>query len=87
MKKLIKFEKENCSPCIFVNNYMNDKGIEMQHVMAFDEPELSGDYNIGSVPTTLLVDTSTEVSEGVYKELDRSIGYNPTELDRLISQL
>lgn len=80
MSKIIKFEKDGCVPCQMVNNYMDDKGIEMEHINPFENPELAVEYDIGSVPVTILLDDSGN-------EIDRSIGFKPPELERIISQL
>lgn len=79
MKKLIKFENNGCVPCQMVQNYLDDKGIEVEKINPFENPDAAIKYGIGSVPVTILLNHENEVS--------RSNGFNPEELDRLIEQL
>lgn len=79
MKKIIKFEKDDCNPCVQVTNYLNEKNIVFEAINPFDKPEIAAKYRIRSVPTTLLVDAE--------KEVIRVIGYKPTELDLIIEAL
>ena len=80
MTKLIKFEKQGCVPCTMVQNFLEDKGVEVKKVDAFEQPELSVQYDIGSVPTIILLD-----DEG--NEIQRSIGFKPNELEDIVSKL
>lgn len=80
MKKLIKFEKTGCVPCIRVQNFLEDKEVEVEKVDVFANPSVAGKFNIGSVPTIVLVN-------GEGNEIGRSVGYNEEELEALISQL
>lgn len=77
--KVIKFEKQNCVPCTMVQNFLDDKGIEVEKVNPFDNPDEAIKYQIGSVPVVILLDGDTEVK--------RSIGYKPDELEEIVSQL
>lgn len=79
MKKIIKFEKDDCNPCVQVSNYLISKNIEFEVINPFDSPEIAVKYRIRSVPTTLLIDSE--------KELARVIGYQPSELDVMIEAL
>jgi len=78
--KLVKFEKENCGACNRVQSFLDDKGIEAEKVNPFDNPEVAGEYDIGSVPTTILVDDNDE-------EVQRTIGFNSSELEDIVSKL
>lgn len=79
--KLIKFEKENCPKCTLVENYLNDQGVQSEKVNPFENPSLASRYNVGSIPTTVLVD---DIGEKIGDEV---IGFNGDELDELISKL
>lgn len=79
MKRIIKFEKEDCNPCIMVSNYLKNKSIAFEAVNPFDYPELAVKYKVRTVPTTILLK-----EEG---ELMRSIGYHPEELAQIIESL
>jgi thioredoxin 1 len=78
--KLLKFEKENCSACTLVQNVLDDQGVIAEKVNPFENPNLAVKFEISSVPVTILVD-----EEG--KEIQRSRGFNPDELQELISKL
>lgn len=80
MKKLIKFEKENCKPCEFVTQYLNDKGVEFEAINAYNDPMKASKMKVRSVPTLMLLD-----NEG--NEIKRIVGYNPQEIDLLIEEL
>lgn len=80
MNRIIKFEKDGCVPCQMVQNILNDKRVEVEKVNPFDSPELAVKYNVSSVPITILVDSNGN-------EVQRSIGFNPSELEELLSKL
>lgn len=63
-------------------NYLNDKGVETENYNVYDEKdaEVANQYNIQTVPVLLLLDIDGAV-------LDSSLGYNPDEIDQLISKL
>lgn len=79
MKKIIKFEKTDCNPCVMVSQYLNSKATPFDAINPFDHPELAIKYRVRSVPTTILVKDDDE--------LMRSIGYQPEELKRMIETL
>lgn len=78
--KLLKFEKPGCGPCMMVQNHLDSKGVEAERIDAFDNPEQSAKYEIGTLPTLILVDENE-------KEVKRSIGFNPPEIDEMIEKL
>lgn len=80
MKKLIKFEKDNCKPCELVTQYLNSKGVEFEAINAYDNPMRASKMKVRSVPTLMLLD-----NEG--NEIRRIVGYNPQEIDQLIEEL
>lgn len=80
MKKLIKFEKDNCKPCELVTQYLNSKGVEFEAINAYNEPMKASKMKVRSVPTLMLLD-----NEG--NEIRRIVGYNPQEIDQLIEEL
>ena len=79
--KLIKFEKPGCEPCIQLDQYLKDKGIEPdQKVNPYEDVEMAIQYSVNHVPTLILVN-----SEG--KELKRVIGSverNPKRIEHLL---
>lgn len=76
-KRLLKFKKPGCSPCVMVNNYLNDKGIETEELDVFESPE-AAQFGISSVPTLILVEDG--------EIIDRVVGFNPDAIDELLSQ-
>lgn len=78
--KLLKFEKDNCPACTMVQNFLEANNITVEKVNPFENPKLAASFMISSVPVTILLD-----DEG--NEVNRSRGFNPIELEKLISQL
>ncbi|MDD4514694.1 glutaredoxin domain-containing protein [Massilibacteroides sp.] len=77
MKKIVKFEKRDCNPCVMVSNFLDTNGVDYQKVNPFDEPHLAMKYKVRTVPTVILLDEEQEVY--------RTIGFQPNELKELIS--
>lgn len=80
MTKLIKFEKENCPACTMVENFLNANEVDVEKVNPFENPKLAAKFMISSVPVTILLD-----DEG--NEIQRSRGFNPAELEEIITKL
>lgn len=80
MKKIIKFEKDNCKPCEMVSEYLYSKNVEFEAINAYDNPMKASKMKVRSVPTLMLLD-----NEG--NEIRRIVGYNPQEIDQLIEEL
>ena len=79
MKKIIKFEKDDCNPCVMVSNFFNEKSVYFEAINPFDHPEIAMQYKVRSVPTTILLNDDDE--------LMRIIGYQPNELNQMIESL
>ena len=79
MKKLIKFEKADCNPCMMVSDLLDKSGVEYEKVNPFNNPELAMKYKVRTVPTTILVDQDEEIR--------RTIGFNPEELKEIITMI
>ena len=54
MKKIIKFEKNDCNPCAMVSDLLDKKGVEYERINPFDNPEIAVKYRVRSVPTVIL---------------------------------
>lgn len=78
-KRVIKFSRPSCVPCQMVANYLNEKQVEAEEVNVYEDADLANMYNIQSVPVLMLLD-----GEDVE---DMVIGYNPDEIDRLLSNI
>jgi thioredoxin 1 len=78
--KIIKFEAPYCSPCNSVSAFLDSKNIEYKRISAFDDPDFAINHEIMSIPTVILLDESG-------RELKRSIGFKPEELQEIINQI
>ena len=80
MKKILKFEKNDCAPCKAVSGYLDSKQIPHEKINAYDNPKLASQFHLRSVPVVILLE-----GEGKYeKEIMRTVGYKTEELDKLI---
>lgn len=79
MKKIIKFEKADCNPCVMVSQYLDLNSTAFEAINPFNNPEIAVKYKIRSVPTTILVEND--------EILMRSIGYQPEELNQIIKAM
>ena len=102
MKKLIKFEKDNCPACKQVEMFLMNNRTKAKIINPFENPELAGKFNISSVPVTILLnfkdedlakdfETSEEalkiLLENDLEEITRSIGFKVDELEEMIENL
>lgn len=78
--RLIKLEKYNCPSCEMVSNFLNNVNVEYTAINVEDSPEVAGEYGVMGVPVTILLDDKGN-------EVKRSTGYNPSELEEMISKL
>ena len=75
---IIKFEKDNCTPCTLVSSYLDTFSIEYEKINPFNNPELAVKYKVRSVPTVILIEQG--------QELERVIGFKEEELKNLINK-
>ena len=79
MKKIIKFEKKDCNPCQMVSAWLDTREIEYERIDAFDNPMAAAEMRVRSVPTVILVEDE--------KEIKRSTGFKPEELEELVKEI
>lgn len=79
MKKIIKFEKKDCNPCQMVSAWLDTREIEYERIDAFDNPMAAAEMKVRSVPTVILVEDG--------KEIKRSTGFKPQELEELVKEI
>ncbi len=79
MKKIIKFEKSNCQPCLAVSDILDDAGIKYEAINPFDQPELATKFQVRSVPTVVVLDDEVEI--------ERIIGVDVTGLKNISNLL
>lgn len=79
MKKIIKFEKEDCTPCVMVSRFLQSADTPFEAINPFNQPELAVRYKVRTVPTTILL--------GEEGEMMRSIGFRPEELTQMIQAM
>ena len=76
----MKLEQQNCRSCVFVSKFLNDKGVEFEVVDVTEQPDVASQYGVMGVPVTILLD-----EEG--KEVQRSVGFNPEQLENIVAKL
>ena len=79
MKKIIKFEKNDCNPCAMVSEFLDKKGVKYERINAFDNPEMAMKFKVRTVPTVILMENDTEVK--------RVMGFKMEELNEMTSEL
>lgn len=79
MKKIIKFEKKDCNRCQMVSAWLDAREIEYERIDAFDNPMAAAEMKVRSVPTVILVEDG--------KEIKRSTGFKPQELEELVKEI
>ena len=79
MKKIIKFEKNDCNPCAMVSEFLDKKGVEYERINAFDNPEMAMKFRVRTVPTVILMENDAEVK--------RVMGFKMEELNEMASEL
>lgn len=72
MKKVLKFEKEDCNPCVLVSDFLTKNEIVFDKIDAYNQPEMAMKFKVRSVPTTLLLNDD--------EVLLKVVGYKPEEL-------
>lgn len=74
MKRIIKFGKSDCQPCIELDNYLSSQGIEdYTKINPFEDFELGIEYGIKTVPVLILEDENGEIIKRVNGGIDRNI--------------
>lgn len=79
MKKIIKFEKNDCNPCAMVSEFLDKKGVKYERINAFDNPEMAMKFRVRTVPTVILMENDAEVK--------RVMGFKMEELNEMTSEL
>ncbi|QUB96194.1 thioredoxin family protein [Leptotrichia sp. oral taxon 218] len=79
MKRIIKFEKNDCNPCAMVSEFLDRKGVEYERINAFDNPEMAMKFKVRTVPTVILMENDAEVK--------RVMGFKMEELNEMTSEL
>ncbi len=79
MRKILKFEKNDCNPCALVSDLLDKRGVQYEKVNPFNNPELAMKYKVRSVPTVILVEQDQEIR--------RTVGFKPEELQEIMNSL
>ena len=79
MKKIIKFEKNDCNPCAMVSEFLDKKGVKYERINAFDNPEMAMKFRVRTVPTVILMENDAEVK--------RVMGFKMEELNEMTLEL
>lgn len=78
--KIIKLYQPSCSPCQMVTQFLESQNVEHEAINVLENPDVAVKYGIMSTPVTILLDDKGN-------EVKRSTGYNPSELEEMISKL
>lgn len=78
--KLLKLSKNNCRSCDMMEMYLKEKEVQTESVNVEEQPEIAAEHRVMGVPVLLLLD-----DDG--KEVKRTTGFSPEEIDDLVSQL
>jgi len=46
MRRIVKFEKNDCNPCAMVSDLLDKKGVEYERVNPFDNPDMAVKYRV-----------------------------------------
>lgn len=79
MKKLIKFEKNDCNPCMMVSEFLDKNEVEYERINAFDNPEMAVKFKVRTVPTVILLEDDVEVK--------RTMGHKLDELNEILGMM
>lgn len=77
---LLLLSQPSCNPCKSVKGFLQERSVNYQEFNVQEQPEKASQYNIMSVPVTILLN-----SDG--NEVARSTGFNPAQLESLITKL
>ena len=80
MYRLLKLYQPSCRPCQMVSQFLESQNVEHEAINVLENPDVAVKYGIMSTPVTILLDDKGN-------EVKRSIGYNPSELQEMISKL
>jgi glutaredoxin len=80
--RLIKFEKKNCSKCVFVQNFLDEKGIKVEKIDVenYNDLDFISKYVDFSLPVVVLLDENNEL-------IQKTFDYKPDELEEIVSKL
>ena len=83
MKKLLIFKSQTCAPCKALNNSMKEVQLDVDSIMTVDtscDRELFMEYNVRSVPTSIILVDGKEVSRYIgFTDIASYIGFVNTE--------
>ncbi len=75
--EIIKFGLNGCGPCVTVERFLKDEGVDFTSVDVEADPAMAAEHDVMfSVPVVILKDGD--------KEIMRTTGYNPGQLGEII---
>ncbi|MCM3109865.1 thioredoxin family protein [Lederbergia lenta] len=77
--KILKFYLPTCTPCKFVDSFLQEQQVEYESINVEENKKLSDKYEIMSVPVTILIGDDGD-------EIYRSNGFKPAELSHISTQ-
>lgn len=76
---IVVVSQNGCNPCQMVKNFIKNEDIEFTEVNISTDSDAIEKYGVMSTPVTILFDGDEEIA--------RVVGYNPPDIETLISQL
>lgn len=80
MKKLLKFSRVGCSPCVALENMLVGEEVPFESYDVESDLEMTMKYGVASLPTLILVDENGDA-------LDRVVGFNRPQVESIIEKL
>lgn len=77
---ILLLSQQSCRPCSLVKLFLDSQNVNYHVVDVHFEKEYIDRFNIMSTPVTILLDENGS-------EIERVSGYNPSELEEMISKL
>lgn len=72
-KAILKFERPGCAPCKVVDAILEKHNIKVSKVDIIENPALSFEYEVKSVPTLILIGHENEVLKRVIGASEEAI--------------
>lgn len=81
-KNILKFERPGCAPCKVVDTILDKHNIKVTKVDIIENPALSFEYEVRTVPTLILLDHENKIIKRVIGASEEDI----LELNELMNE-
>lgn len=83
--KLVKFEKENCTPCKMVDKFLEEKEVTPDvKLIPEKNPKLAMKYGVMSVPVLVWVEEDETAELGLGKAIDKVAGVGYSKISNFL---